>query len=396
MPPSNALLRKEGDIAFERAVSDNVGRRTENRRNHLRRVLVAVFFWCGSVATVSADEVAADSAESRGNTLIPIPFYFYSPETESGFGALMSYLFRPDGTPDDRPSSLTAIFVYTTKSQASLTLEGEVYLSGGRNRLRGAVGVSEFPNTFWGVGNDTPDDLEEDYTPRGGFAQIGVERRFAGVWYVGPNIKVFYREMAKTEADGLIDTRAVSGTEDGWVTSAGATLTRDSRDDTVYPRSGTLHVAELDVADGAIGSDHAYTRIALSSAVYTTPWSTHVLAARVTAQSVTANPPFDLLPGLGGDTLLRGYYAGRYRERNMVTAQIEYRLPVWRRIGAVLFAGAGQVAHDVDAFRADGIHASGGFGLRVLVSRAEGLNLRADIGTAETGSGFYLGIGEAF
>jgi hypothetical protein len=61
-----------------------------------------------------------------------------------------------------------------------------------------------------------------------------------------------------------------------------------------------------------------------------------------------------------------------------------------------MFAGAGQVSHDLDAQRLDGFKFSGGGGLRVLLNEDEGLNLRADFGFGENSSGFYLGVSEVF
>lgn len=347
-------------------------------------------------ATTSEDADAGVDTTSRTSTIVPLPLYFYTPETESGFGALLAYYFRPEGTPEDRSSSVQAIFIYTTKKQLSVILEGSMYLRSGKARVRAAIGGSEFPDTFWGVGNDTPDAFEEDFTPRTVFGSAAYERRLGSAWYMGPLVQVAHRELIEREEGGLLDTHIIPGTRDGYVVLAGASVTRDTRNDDVYPRSGMLSVAQAGVADGALGSDYAFTSYSLSSTVYVAPARTHVLALRVSADATTATPPFDLLPGLGGDTLLRGYYAGRYRDRNLVAVQAEYRLPVWWRLGLVVFGAAGQVAHDVDAFRADRFHGSGGFGLRFLVNRAEGLNIRADFGSGETGDGFYLGIGEVF
>ncbi|HSG81899.1 MAG TPA: hypothetical protein VLC48_06605, partial [Gemmatimonadota bacterium] len=83
---------------------------------------------------------------------------------------------------------------------------------------------------------------------------------------------------------------------------------------------------------------------------------------------------------------------------DLLALQAEYRLPIWRRIGGVVFGGAGQVAPELQAFRLSQFHGSAGFGVRFLVAKEEGVNLRADVawGVGEVTSGFYLSIGEAF
>ena len=46
----------------------------------------------------------------------------------------------------------------------------------------------------------------------------------------------------------------------------------------------------------------------------------------------------------GSSNDLRGYPVGRYYDDAMYAAQIEYRAPLWKRLGAVAFAGVGSVA----------------------------------------------------
>jgi outer membrane protein assembly factor BamA len=106
--------------------------------------------------------------------------------------------------------------------------------------------------------------------------------------------------------------------------------------------------------------------------------------------------PFQLMPQLGGSELLRGYFGGRFRERQLLAAQAEFRSSLWKRIGLVAFADTGQVAHDLDGFGADRFRFSYGAGLRILLIPQEGMNLRADFGFGEDESGFYLAFGEAF
>jgi outer membrane translocation and assembly module TamA len=93
---------------------------------------------------------------------------------------------------------------------------------------------------------------------------------------------------------------------------------------------------------------------------------------------------------------MRGHYQGRYRDRQMVAAQAEYRVPVWWRLGVVGFAGVGQVARDVDDFHFGALHVSAGGGLRFLVSRSKRVNARGDVAWGEDDFGVYVALGEAF
>ncbi len=102
------------------------------------------------------------------------------------------------------------------------------------------------------------------------------------------------------------------------------------------------------------------------------------------------------MPRIGGESLLRGYYDGRYRDRTMAAVQAEYRFPIAWRFGGAVFAGAGQVAEAPLDLSVDSLKVAGGAGLRFLVVENPHVNIRMDFGQSLAGSGFYLQITEAF
>jgi len=81
----------------------------------------------------------------------------------------------------------------------------------------------------------------------------------------------------------------------------------------------------------------------------------------------------------------------------MVTAQAEYRFPVWWRIGGAAFAGAGDVAGKVRELRADRIKWSVGCGVRFTFDARERINARLDVGIGRgDNAGLYAMVLEAF
>jgi hypothetical protein len=94
---------------------------------------------------------------------------------------------------------------------------------------------------------------------------------------------------------------------------------------------------------------------------------------------------------------MRGYYLGRFRDRNMIAVQAEYRIvPIWWRLGAVVFGGFGDVADEPGDFALGDLKYSIGGGFRFLLIPAERIALRADFGFGDGDSGFYITLGEAF
>jgi outer membrane translocation and assembly module TamA len=121
----------------------------------------------------------------------------------------------------------------------------------------------------------------------------------------------------------------------------------------------------------------------------------------VQEQSLTGSQsPFYLLPALGNDEMMRGYYNGRYRDRNFIAGQTELRYRLSERIGVVGFLGTGEVFHS--SFSFSQLKPDYGAGLRYFFDIEKGLSLRADYGIGQKPmgegreSGFYIGLGQAF
>ncbi len=337
----------------------------------------------------------AGLVRAGSTSITPFPFIFYTPETKlAGGGTVLVFMRGED--PDARPSVISPVFVYTAKKQTLAFLSGEFYMDEERWRVIAMGGYTKFPNTFWGIGNDAPDADEEDFTPRTTMASLSVERLVAPAFYLGGRLDYAERTLLEVETGGLLDSHALPGVRDGRVMSAGVSLSRDTRDSTTYPKDGGLYSLVMMVVGGGLGGDYDYRAATLNLTTYRAVSERSLLAVQVVADMRSDAPPFDLLPQIGGDVLLRGYFAGRWRDRNMLTAQAEWRGPLWRSLGAVVFAGAGQVGRDPGDIDLGGLHVAGGWGLRVPLNKDEQLNLRLDWGFGDGSSGFYMSLGEAF
>jgi outer membrane protein assembly factor BamA len=336
--------------------------------------------------------------KTKGSTLIPFPFYMYSPETKSGFGIVITYFRRPHGaTEDQKPSTYSANFIITQRKQVAVGSGFERYWADERYQLQGGVLFSKFPDTFFGVGNNTDADVSEDYTPRTFAASASLRREILTDLRVGPNVSYFYQEMAEIEEGGILARQELAGSEGGRLAQVGISAGWDRRDNIIYPHSGNLIELGFTVSDDAIGSDFSFTAWNIDLRRYFSPSRSQVIAVRGLATFMMGTPPFQTLAMLGGSNVMRGYYAGRFRERQRYVLQGEYRLGFWKRMGLAAFADVGDVAHDVADFHSDEMRFAGGLGLRLLLSKSEGVTLRADFGTGDDGSsGTYLSILEAY
>ena len=91
---------------------------------------------------------------------------------------------------------------------------------------------------------------------------------------------------------------------------------------------------------------------------------------------------------------MRGYYEGRYRDKNIIEGQIELRQHIKGRNGIVLWLGAAEVFPKFNKMRFDEILPNGGVGYRWEFKKK--INVRLDCGFGKNGPGFLFNINEAF
>jgi hypothetical protein len=105
--------------------------------------------------------------KEKSSGYIFLPVLGYTPETKTAAGAVLNYHYRQSGgDANSRPSNVTLSFIYTQKHQISCELPAELYWDDETYYLSGYVSYSKFPDLFFGIGNNTLNKNEENYTPQ--------------------------------------------------------------------------------------------------------------------------------------------------------------------------------------------------------------------------------------
>ena len=94
-----------------------------------------------------------------------------------------------------------------------------------------------------------------------------------------------------------------------------------------------------------------------------------------------------MLADVGSSIRIRGYYEGRYRDKNVIDAQLELRQHIWHRNGIVLWVGAAEVFPRYKDLRFSQILPNAGLGYRWQFKK--GVNVRLDYGFSRNGTGLY-------
>jgi hypothetical protein len=126
------------------------------------------------------------------------------------------------------------------------------------------------------------------------------------------------------------------------------------------------------------------------------PFKEHILACELYSMLTTGDPPFHGMPLVGGASIMRGYYEGRFRDQNYLAGQLEYRKILFWRIGMTAFYSAGEVFDNFGNMEIAKVRSAYGIGLRFVFDPKERLNLRVDFAKTNESTGVYFGVDEAF
>ena len=368
-------------------------------RKHLKILVITIFFLVLpsiSHSDVSREDDGEATKSDKGGSLSIIPMFGYTPETELLGGVMGIYTFHLSG--EGRPSNVLLSGTYTQKKQYSVSLAPELYFRGGGYRLQSTgIGLLKSPEAFYGIGNDTADDAEERFTYQATYVRASFQKRTFAQVAIGIQYDFEKSRITETEENSLLAGDEVLGSEGGRASGFGILVNWDSRDNVFFTTDGGFYQISSMIYRDVLGSEHEFSEHRLDLRQYISVIPSHTLAFQVIFSSITGEPPFQKLSLLGGQSMMRGYYQGRYRDKNMIAFQMEYRIvPVWWRLGLVGFLGFGDVSDDVANFKLTDFKHSVGFGVRFPIIPEERINLRADFAVGEDTLKFYLNIGEAF
>jgi hypothetical protein len=268
----------------------------------------------------------------KGEGLVVVPLAMYSPETHVGVGGLMVRFFRVGDSPvESRVSSVSVIALVTTRHQAIIEVLPELYWDNEDNYAAGRLEYQRYPDSFWGIGDDTPDDAEERYLRERLRLRLTPRRRITGSIYAGLTADLMLQRGTYSET-GIFATQDIPGEAGGFTSGLGPAASYDTRDNTVSSRSGTLLQAAWVGFSEILGSRYDFWKLMTDARHFFPVGEESALGLRYYGEFQAGDVPYYHLAMLGGDELLRGYFLGRYRDKDLVALEAEYRFPLFWRL----------------------------------------------------------------
>jgi Omp85 superfamily domain len=329
---------------------------------------------------------------------VPAPIITYSTEAGNTFGLAKFNLFRLSKMDTlSRPSKISEVVTVSTKGRVNVSISNDLIFNADKYMILSYFNFKKQPEYMLGIGNDVSiDDVEQVTIDRVKFYTTAM-RKVAKDTYAGISFDVADYFGVALDSNSFISEQNVTGQYGGTDIGVGFAAALDSRDNRYNAYEGALLLSTLTFYPEWLGSRYNFTSFYLDGRTYFNPWYKHVIAVQSTLTYTTKNVPFYDLAQLGGEDRMRGYYKGALRDKLLVDAQVEYRMPIWGMFGITTWIATGRVADKFSNFSLNGLWLSYGGGIRIRVDTKNNTNLRFDMGFGPNGvSGFYFNFAEAF
>jgi outer membrane protein assembly factor BamA len=341
-----------------------------------------------------------DTINEEKSGIFILPLLYYTPDTRWAFGAAGVYYFkitpRQAEEKETRVSNAQFLADYTQNRQLDLWGVWNIFTRNENYLLKGEARYRNFPDRFYGIGNNTRKDSAERYEYNLLSLKNLVMKQVFPALFLGVDYHIEKEYGFRYTAGGILQSGTVRGFQGSIGSAFGLVAVYDNRDNVINTYRGRLAEVSSYYYAPELGSTFRFVYFNL---LYQEFWQIkrrHILALQTKARLGTGHIPFLDMSTAGNDDLLRGYPKNRFRDRNFLGAQLEYRFPPVWRIGAVTFAGAGDVFHNFSDLEFRLVKYSAGAGLRFLINPAERLNVRLDYGYGNEGGHFYFIVTESF
>ena len=316
----------------------------------------------------------------------------YSSDTKFGIGIVGSGFYKVNGCDSTmQPSNVTIYGDVSTSKFVMVGLRGNTLFPGDKMRLNYNLSFYYQPTYVWGIGFDKC-DVDSNKTKMN-YRQVSLNVeylvRLTKGFYAGACIRWKYVSARDFTRMDLVEDQDLTVRNYG----IGFTLQYDTRDLITNAYSGIyLHLSQI-FHPKWLWNKYSFSTTELNACYYHKVWKGGIVAGQYYTKFNFGSPAWATMSQFGDEGTMRGYYNGRYRDKHIMTAQVELRQHVWRRNGIAVWVGAGSVFHDSSSFK----HWLPNYGIGYRWEYKNRMNVRLDFGLGKSGqNGFIFNINEAF
>lgn len=361
-----------------------------------------------SIGKHKKDSTAIPPAQASKYHFSIVPAIGYTLST--GFAAILAgnvgfYTYDPDKT---NISSITEQVVYSQYSQLTIPIQANIWTRDNKYNFVGDWRFYKYPQDTYGLGGHTSLDDADDID----YSHIRIHqsllRNVAPGFYAGAGYFLDYHWNVKESGlgnDSTSDAKKYGLPTKSMSSGPVINFLFDNRKNSINPQGGLyanlLYRPNLTI----LGSNTNWQSLTIDVRKYfklSPGINQNILAFWAYAWlTPSGNPPYLDLPSTGWDAYNntgRGYIQGRFRGKNMLYLESEYRFGISQNglFGGVVFANAESFSN-YPSNDFDKIWPAVGLGLRIKVNKHSNTNIAIDYGFGADGSrGFFVNLGEVF
>jgi len=347
---------------------------------------------CENPSPEKAEDSSFDTSDFllRSGGVFPVPAIITEPAVGFGGGVMLLHFSeaqtasRNEGRPP--PPNITGVGGLATENGSRGAAMFHFHTWGGdRFRYLGALASGRFNLDYYGASSQG-----RSYEIKGaGMMQQLLTRLGHSPWYAGPRYTYFHSSTRFTGAVADELSRAQLRNDIG---KLGLIVDYDTRDNLLYPTSGTYAGFEAQFARPWLGSGSSFESYRARSFTWVPMAEKWTLGLRADSQITRGTVPFFGQPYVE----LRGVSRGRYQDRDTLTGEVELRWNVTPRWSVLGFSGVGKAYGQWNTFSSASNVVTIGTGFRYLIARKLGLAVGVDVAHSRDQNAFYIQVGSAW
>jgi outer membrane protein assembly factor BamA len=328
---------------------------------------------------------------------------------QTGFAGVLSsnFAFYTSEHSQANLSNVLTSITYSQYKQIIFPVQANIWTKGNKYDIVTDWRYLKYPSLTYGLGGNTSSD--SGYNINYGYIRLhqAILRSVTRDLYIGLGYDFdYYWNISEVDPPpGKTDFQRYGLTKTEKSSGVSLHLLFDDRRNAINPENGTYFSAAYRPNFTFMGSDNNWQSLIVDAREYIRfPSSTHNVLAFWSYDWLTlgsGNPPYLSLPSTGWDAYSntgRGYIQGRYRSKNLLYLESEYRFGITNNglLGGVVFANA-QSFSDPNTGQYHYLQPGWGGGIRISLNKFSRTNLCVDYGWGLHGSGgFFVNLGEVF
>lgn len=345
---------------------------------------------------------------TRHNSFLPVPIFGFTQEAGFEFGGAGIYSFYIDKTDSlIRPSQINGIAFTSTKGVSQISGKADLWTRGNKWHQIYEARFSNIPFNFYGLGDQTLKADEDLVVQKRLRFNIEIEKKLTKSYYPGIGFEFELLNFRDKELGGIFESEnqaSIFDKDGGKFAFFKITQLLDTRNSNTYTTKGFYGRIRYGYAPDFFGGNNFSGDFFTADARYFQSISKKLtFGSQLFYETISSKKdiPFYMLRQMGNDQVMRGYYLGRYRDKNYMAVQAELRYRIIDRIGIVAFGGGGSVYH-TGILPNKNLKPNYGLGGRFFFDLDKSIALRVDYAWGEKPinenriKGLYISLGESF